>query len=61
MLVKNGNVFFWFDVVLEIVKDLIGFWFLFGVIKILLCFFRDFFYRIFVCNCIKFFGGIKYC
>lgn len=61
MLVKNGNVFLWSDAALEIAKDLTGFWFLFGVTKILPSSFRDFFYRIFARNRIKLFGGTKHC
>ena len=61
MLVKNGRVFLWSDAALEIAKDLSGFWFLFGIFKIVPRPFRDYFYKIFARNRIKFFGGTNHC
>lgn len=61
MLVKNGQVFLWSGAALEIAKDLAGFWFLFGIFKIVPSSFRDFFYKVFARNRIKLFGGTKHC
>ncbi|QDG34820.1 DUF393 domain-containing protein [Alteromonas mediterranea] len=61
MLVKDGKVFLWSDAALEIAKDLSGFWFLFGIFRVLPSSLRDLFYKTFARNRIKLFGGTQHC
>ncbi len=43
LLVKNGQCYKWTDAVLEITKDLSGYWHLFNILKIIPGSIRDFF------------------
>ena len=61
LLIKNGQCFDRTDAVLEICRDLTGYWFLFRIFKILPRSFRDYFYRLFGRNRYKLFGRREEC
>ena len=61
ILIKNNIVFVRSEAALEIVKDLSGLWFLFGVFKIIPVFIRDYFYKAFARNRYKIFGKRETC
>ena len=61
ILIKNDISFTKSDAVLEIVKDLSGYWFLFGLFKIVPKFIRDYFYDFISKNRYRFFGNKDSC
>ena len=61
VLVKNGQCYKWADAVLEITKDLSGYWHLFNILKIIPGSIRDFFYKLFAKNRYRLFGKRNVC
>ena len=61
LLIKNEQCFGRTDAVLEITRDLTGFWYLLRVFRILPRPFRDFFYSSFAKNRYKLFGRREDC
>ena len=61
LLIKNQTCYYRSDAVLEIVKDLSGFWYLFRIFIFLPKKVRDFFYRAFARNRYEIFGKRKKC
>jgi predicted DCC family thiol-disulfide oxidoreductase YuxK len=61
MLIKNGRCYLRTDAILEIAKDISGFWYLFNIFKIIPRSFRDFLYSIFARNRYKLFGKRNSC
>lgn len=61
LLLKDGQCFERTDAVLEITKDLTGFWHWFRVLKVLPKPCRDYFYRVFARNRYRLFGKRDTC
>ena len=61
ILIKNGVCYLRSDAVLEIIKDLSGAWFLFGVFRVLPRTVRDFSYRVFARYRYSVFGKRESC
>jgi len=61
LLIKNNKCFYRTDAVLEITKDLSGYWYLFRVFKLLPRSFRDYFYRLLARNRYDIFGKTDKC
>lgn len=61
MLIKNGRCYLRTDAILEIAKDLSGFWYLFNIFKIIPRPIRDFLYTLFAKNRYKLFGKRNSC
>ncbi|MGB3210357.1 MAG: DCC1-like thiol-disulfide oxidoreductase family protein [Desulforhopalus sp.] len=61
LLIKDGSCYIRSDAVLEIVKDLTGFWYFFVIFKVLPTAVRDAFYRIFARNRYRLFGERESC
>ena len=61
MLIKNGRCYLRTDAILEIAKDLSGFWYLFNIFKIIPRPIRDFLYTLFAKNRYNLFGKRNSC
>jgi len=61
LLVKNGQCYKWADAVLEITKDLSGYWHLFNLLKIIPGSIRNFLYKLFARNRYRLFGKRNVC
>jgi predicted DCC family thiol-disulfide oxidoreductase YuxK len=61
MLIKNGRCYLRTDAILEIAKDLSGFWYLFTIFKIIPRPIRDLLYTSFAKNRYNLFGKRKSC
>jgi len=61
ILIKKGESFIRSEAVLEVCKDLKGFWFLFSVFKIVPVVVRDCFYKLFARNRYRIFGKKESC
>ena len=61
MLIKNGRCYLRTDAILEIAKDLSGFWYLFTIFRIIPRPIRDFLYTLFAKNRYKLFGKRNSC
>jgi predicted DCC family thiol-disulfide oxidoreductase YuxK len=61
LLIKGDECYTFTDAALEIAKDLSGYWYLFGVFKIIPRLMRDYFYRLFARNRYALFGKRETC
>lgn len=61
ILIKNNIIYKRSDAALEIVKNLDGLWFLFGIFRIVPVSIRDYFYRTFANNRYRLFGKREVC
>ena len=61
LLIKDGQCFMFSSAVLEISKDLTGFWYLFSVFKLVPASIRDYCYKVFARNRYALFGRQKEC
>ncbi|MFW2364858.1 MAG: thiol-disulfide oxidoreductase DCC family protein [Desulforhopalus sp.] len=61
MLIKNGKCYLRTDAILEIAKDISGFWYFFNIFKIIPRPLRDFLYTIFARNRYNLFGKRNSC
>lgn len=61
LLIKDGEYFVRTNAALEIIKELDGLWFVFGIFKIIPKVARDYCYRIFARNRYKLFGKRNVC
>jgi predicted DCC family thiol-disulfide oxidoreductase YuxK len=61
MLIKNGRCYLRTDAILEIAKDLSGYWYLFTIFKIIPRPIRDLLYTLFAKNRYNLFGKRKSC
>lgn len=61
LLVKDEQCFVFYGAALEIAKQLTGYWYLFGVLKIVPSSIRDFFYKLFARNRYTLFGRQERC
>ena len=61
MLIKNGRCYLKTDAILEIAKDISGFWYLFNMFKIIPRSLRDFLYSKFARNRYNLFGKRNSC
>ncbi|MEE9352093.1 MAG: thiol-disulfide oxidoreductase DCC family protein [Thiotrichaceae bacterium] len=61
LLIKNGRCYERTDAALVIARDLSGFWFLFGIFRIMPRPIRDYFYRLFARNRYAIFGRRELC
>jgi predicted DCC family thiol-disulfide oxidoreductase YuxK len=59
--IKNNVIYKRSDAALEIVKNLKGLWFLFGIFRIVPVSIRDYFYRTFANNRYRLFGKREVC
>jgi len=61
ILIKEDTCYVRTDAVLEVTKELTGYWFLFNITKILPRLFRDYFYTLFAKNRYRLFGQRATC
>ena len=61
VLLKNNSYYIKSDAVFEIIKELSGYWYLFGIFKVLPKSFRDFIYNFISKNRYKLFGKKEFC
>jgi len=61
ILIKNDKYYVKSDAILEIIKELSGYWYLFGIFKVLPKSFRDFIYNFISKNRYKLFGKKEFC
>jgi predicted DCC family thiol-disulfide oxidoreductase YuxK len=61
LLIKNDQCFVFSSAALEIAKDLTGFWYIFGIFKLVPSIVRDFFYKAFARNRYTLFGRQEVC
>ena len=61
ILIKNDKYFLRSDAVFEIIKDISGYWYLFGVFKVLPLFIRDYCYTLVSNNRYNIFGKKDSC
>ena len=56
ILIKNNKTYIRTDAILEVIKNINGFWYIFGIFKIIPRSIRDYFYKIIARNRYNFFG-----